>query len=213
MDWKADMANWSMFTPWPYSDLYRELEDQVEVFDFEKYNFVTPIMKPATMDRAELLDCVMKNYRRFYFNRSLFSYPWDKDPMRRKYLRGCLKAYLKAAFGRKFYDLGKFGYWGPHTLKKLRWNFDKSRQLDEAVNQDEVAAWKSRSERKEAEATARVRGAHAAATAKAAKACGGSTQQMADDDEPRSSKAGLVKACGGGTEQLPESVLPHAPDR
>ncbi len=197
MGWKADMANWSMFTPWPYSDLYREMEDQVEVFDFEKYNFVTPIMKPANMDRAQLLDCVMHNYRRFYMKRSLFHYPWVKDPLRRRYLLGCLKAYMKGAFERKFYDLGKFGYWGPHTLKKLRFNFDSSRKLEEAPDHDEVAAWKSRSKRKEAEATARVKAAHAASQARA---CGGSTEQMADADAPPTSL--VVKPCGGGSQPM-----------
>jgi anaerobic magnesium-protoporphyrin IX monomethyl ester cyclase len=51
-DWNPDMANWAMYTPWPFSDLFQELGDKVEVFDFEKYNFVTPIMKPDAMDRA-----------------------------------------------------------------------------------------------------------------------------------------------------------------
>jgi anaerobic magnesium-protoporphyrin IX monomethyl ester cyclase len=73
------MANWAMYTPWPFSDLFQELGDKVEVFDFEKYNFVTPIMKPDAMDRAELLDRVMHNYRRFYMRKALFSYPWIRD--------------------------------------------------------------------------------------------------------------------------------------
>jgi anaerobic magnesium-protoporphyrin IX monomethyl ester cyclase len=33
-------------------DAVQELGDKVEIFDFEKYNFVTPIMKPEAMDRA-----------------------------------------------------------------------------------------------------------------------------------------------------------------
>ncbi len=65
MDWKTDLANWSMFTPWPFSDLFRDLGDKVEVFDYDKSSFVTPIMKPDAMDRAELLDRVMHCYRRF----------------------------------------------------------------------------------------------------------------------------------------------------
>ena len=32
-DWKPDLANWAMYTPWPFSDLFRELGDKVEVFD------------------------------------------------------------------------------------------------------------------------------------------------------------------------------------
>ena len=56
MDWKPDLANWSMYTPWPFTQLFKEMSDKVEIFDFEKYNFVTPIIKPEAMDRAELLD-------------------------------------------------------------------------------------------------------------------------------------------------------------
>ena len=112
-NWNPDMANWAMYTPWPFSDLFLELGDKVEVFDFEKYNFVAPIMKPDAMDRAELLDRVMNNYRRFFMNKNFFQYPWEKDKFRREYLMGCLKAFLKSGFERTSYDLGRVGYWGP----------------------------------------------------------------------------------------------------
>jgi anaerobic magnesium-protoporphyrin IX monomethyl ester cyclase len=114
-DWEPDLANWAMYTPWPFSDLFKELGDKVEVFDFDKYNFVTPIMKPEAMDRGELLDRVMNNYRRFYMQKALFHYPWRGTGFRRRYLLGCLKAFLKAGFQRKFYDLGKANYWGPQS--------------------------------------------------------------------------------------------------
>jgi len=126
-DWNPDMANWAMYTPWPFSDLFQELGDKVEVFDFEKYNFVTPIMKPDAMDRAELLDRVMNNYRRFFMNKSFFQYPWEKDTFRRKYLMGCLKAFLKSGFERTFYDLGRVGYWGPQTKKRVDFKFADQR--------------------------------------------------------------------------------------
>jgi anaerobic magnesium-protoporphyrin IX monomethyl ester cyclase len=32
-DWEPYMANWAMYTPWPFSDLFQELGDRVEVFD------------------------------------------------------------------------------------------------------------------------------------------------------------------------------------
>ena len=122
-DWNPDMANWAMYTPWPFSDLFQELGEKVEVFDFEKYNFVTPIMKPDAMDRAELLDRVMNNYRRFFMNKTFFQYPWEKDKLKRKYLMGCLKAFLKSGFHRTFYDLGRVGYWGPQSKKKVDFDF------------------------------------------------------------------------------------------
>ena len=127
LDWKPDMANWAMYTPWPFSDLYHELGDKVEIFDFEKYNFVTPIMKPDAIDRTELLDGVMKNYRRFYMRKSFFEYPWTRNKVKRKYLLGCLKAFLKSGFERTFYDLGRVGYWGPQSLKTVDFSFDSTR--------------------------------------------------------------------------------------
>ena len=139
-DWKPDMANWAMYTPWPFSDLFQELGDKVEVFDFEKYNFVTPIMKPDAMDRAELLDRVMNNYRRFFMHKTFFAYPWTRDKVRRKYLMGCLKAFLKSGFERKFYDLGRVGYWGPQSRKKVDFAFQAKRNLERPDMQEIAAA-------------------------------------------------------------------------
>ncbi len=143
-DWKPDLANWAMYTPWPFSDLFRELGDKVEIFDYEKYNFVTPIMKPDAMERDELLDRVMHNYRRFYMNKALFSYPWAGSGERRRYLLGCLKAFLKSGFERKFYDLGRVNYWGPQSKGKVKFDFDVSRQR---ADTDKVE-WKTSHNRK-----------------------------------------------------------------
>ena len=126
MDWDCDMANWIMYTPWPFSDLFEELGDKVEVRDYARYNFVTPIMKPESMTRSEVFNGVMKNYRRFYMRKSLFSYPWLKDKYKRKYMLGCLKAAMKSGFERRFYDLGRINYRGQ---KEIDFKFDQSRVL------------------------------------------------------------------------------------
>ena len=170
-DWQPDLANWSMYTPWPFSPLFADLADKVEVFDYEKYNFVTPIMKPQAMDRGELLDGVMKNYRRFYMQKALFHYPWRGTGFRRKYLLGCLKAFLKAGFQRTFYDLGKVGYWGPQTKKKVDFHFDDARRPAEAQIDDwRAAAENSRKHTPRPETVADV------------KACGGSDEQLVEDE-------------------------------
>ena len=135
-DWQPDLANWSMYTPWPFTPLFQELREQVEIFDFSKYNFVTPIIKPKQMGRGELLDGVMKNYRRFYTKKALFHYPWRGTGFRRRYLLGCLKAFLKAGFNRTFYDLGKAGYWGPQSKSKVNFHFDTTRQMIEPQTND-----------------------------------------------------------------------------
>ncbi len=178
-DWNPDLANWTMYTPWPFTPLYQEIRDKVEVFDFSKYNFVTPIMKPDAMDRATLLDRVMHNYRRFYMIKALFHYPWRGTGYRRKYLLGCLKAFMKAGFQRTFYDLGKVGYWGPQTKKKVDFHFDDNRKIAEAQLED----WEAAADR--AKQLGRIKERVAAA-----RACGGSTQQLPEADaRPASSAA------------------------
>ncbi len=168
-DWSPDLANWSMYTPWPFSDLFRELGDKVEVFDYEKYNFVTPIMKPDAMERGELLDRTMRNYRRFYMHKALFSYPWAGSGERRRYLLGCLKAFLKSGFERKFYDLGRVNYWGPQTRKSVDFKFDTTRTRAAAPA---AGSWQT--------AHDRTRKGQASAEAMA---CGGGKQQMSESLE------------------------------
>ena len=165
--WNPDLANWAMYTPWPFSSLFQELGDKVEVFDFSKYNFVTPIMKPQAMDRAELLDRVMHNYRRFYMRKALFHYPWRGTGFRRRYLLGCLKAFAKAGFQRQFYDLGKVNYWGPQSKKSVDFHFDETRQIAPAQLDD----WETAADR-----AARFRAARAEA-----KVCGGGEEQLSDE--------------------------------
>lgn len=166
-DWQPDLANWAMYTPWPFTPLFQDLRDKVEIFDFSKYNFVTPIMAPAAMTRGALLDGVMKNYRRFYMRKALFHYPWRGTGFRRRYLLGCLKAFLRAGVQRSFYDLGKAGYWGPQSKKTVNFNFDRTRTIAEAQMQD----WEASADRaSRARAQRESRGAPLA--------CGGGDQQM-----------------------------------
>ncbi|MTH98761.1 magnesium-protoporphyrin IX monomethyl ester cyclase, partial [Roseibium sp. RKSG952] len=185
-DWQPDLANWAMYTPWPFTPLFQEIRDQVEIFDFSKYNFVTPIMKPAAMSRGELLNGVMKNYRRFYMQKALFHYPWRGTGFRRRYLLGCLKAFLKAGFARTFYDLGKAGYWGPQTRNKVHFDFDETRTIAEAQLED----WESAADR----------AARAAERREALKL------QGKERANRRQAAAAQVSACGGGTQQITENA-------
>jgi len=182
-EWDPDLANWSMYTPWPFTPLFQELGDKVEVFDFSKYNFVTPIMKPEAMDRSELLDRVMNNYRRFYMIKALFHYPWRGTGYRRRYLLGCLKAFLKAGFQRTFYDLGKVGYWGPQSRKKVDFHFDTSRTIAEAQMDDWAVARERAVERKQQLRRERQQQAEAIPV----KVCGGGPP-AGDDLEPQATE-------------------------
>lgn len=183
-DWQPDLANWSMYTPWPFTPLFQEIRDQVEVFDYSKYNFVTPIMKPAAMTRGALLEGVLKNYRRFYMKKALFHYPWRGTGFRRRYLLGCLKAFLKAGVQRSFYDLGKHGYFKPVKRDNLEFGFDSTRKIAEA----QMADW-------EASADKAARAAERRAAVKA---------QMKERAAERAVPDLGPMACGGGREQMQE---------
>jgi anaerobic magnesium-protoporphyrin IX monomethyl ester cyclase len=185
-DWQPDLANWAMYTPWPFTPLFQELKDKVEVFDFSKYNFVTPIMAPAAMDRATLLDRVMHNYRRFYIRKALFHYPWRGTGFRRRYLLGCLKAFAKAGFARTFYDLGKANYWGPQSKEGVNFNFDRTRTIAPAQTED----WEAAADR--------------AAMAKARRLAGAGRRGQAPHGAPEARMP--IKACGGGEFQMPEDA-------
>jgi anaerobic magnesium-protoporphyrin IX monomethyl ester cyclase len=185
-DWQPDLANWAMYTPWPFTPLFQELRDQVEIFDFSKYNFVTPIMKPAAMTRGELLDGVMNNYRRFYSRKALFHYPWRGTGFRRRYLLGCLYAFMRAGFQRTFYDLGKAGYWGPQTKGTVDFHFDETRQIAEA----QVADWEASADR----------AAKAAERRAAVKA-----QTIERKQAFKMPNGAEVMACGGGKDQMEDA--------
>ncbi|TNF55990.1 MAG: magnesium-protoporphyrin IX monomethyl ester anaerobic oxidative cyclase [Burkholderiales bacterium] len=191
-DWNPDMANWAMYTPWPFSDLFQELGDKVEVFDFEKYNFVTPIMKPDAMDRAELLDRVMHNYRRFFMNKAFLQYPWTRDRQRRGYLLGCLKAFAKSGFQRTFYDLGKVGYWGPQSKKKVDFGFADRRERTrpdpaaiEAADEQWVTMHGPKIEMRRKKGEDLAAAAIAAMQAEPAMACGGGHEQLSAEEAAR----------------------------
>ncbi len=136
LDWQPDMANWNMYTPWPFAEMFEELGDKVEVRDYAKYNFVTPIIQPDGMTREQVLKGVLRNYARFYMRKTFFSYPWLRDTFKRRYMLGCLKAFAKTTATKKFYDLERLKFNGVTTRVDL--GFDETKVL----RKDQIAAQK-----------------------------------------------------------------------
>jgi anaerobic magnesium-protoporphyrin IX monomethyl ester cyclase len=115
-----------MYTPWPFSELFQDLADKVEIRDYSHYNFVTPIIKPDNMTREEVLKGVLRNYARFY-TRKMIEYWFEKDPFKRRYLLGCLWAFVKTTLNKRFYNLKRIKQKGLHT--EIEFGFDESRIL------------------------------------------------------------------------------------
>lgn len=125
-DWQADMTNWNMYTPWPFAELFKDLEDRVEIRDYSHYNFVTPIIKPDNMTREEVLQGVLGNYAKFYMRKTI-EYWFEKDPFKRRYLLGCLWAFAKTTWNKRFYNLKRVKRKGLHT--EIEFGFDSSKIL------------------------------------------------------------------------------------
>jgi anaerobic magnesium-protoporphyrin IX monomethyl ester cyclase len=123
---KADMTNWNMYTPWPFSELFQDLADKVEIRDYSHYNFVTPIIKPDNMTREEVLEDVLHNYARFYLWKFI-EYWFEKDPFKRRYLLGCLWAFVKTTLNKRFYNLKRVKQKGLHA--EIEFGFDESKIL------------------------------------------------------------------------------------
>jgi anaerobic magnesium-protoporphyrin IX monomethyl ester cyclase len=169
LDWKPDMVNWNMYTPWPFAELFEELGDRVEVRDYSKYNFVTPIMKPDAMTREQVLKGVLRNYARFYMRKSFLEYPWIRDKFKRRYMLGCLKAFAKTTVTKKFYDLERLKYKGG-LRTEVDLGFDESKIL----TQEQIAEIKRA--RPDLSADVDFKG-----TPIKVMACGGSDQQVDEE--------------------------------
>lgn len=64
-----DMAFFLPISPWPYADLYPQLKDYIEVFDYSKYNLVEPVVKPINMTLQELRQAIGRASRDFFMDK------------------------------------------------------------------------------------------------------------------------------------------------
>lgn len=64
--YNPDLAFFLAIAPWPYSDIYPQLKDFIEVTDYSRYNLVEPVVKPKDMTLQEVTDMLGKASREFY---------------------------------------------------------------------------------------------------------------------------------------------------
>jgi len=64
-----DMGFFLAIAPWPYSDLYPELEPHLATGDYRKYNLVEPVVKPRNMTIAELERELGKASQKFFMHK------------------------------------------------------------------------------------------------------------------------------------------------
>lgn len=92
-----DFPHFLHIAPWPYADLYRELEPYLLTRDYARYNFVEPVVKPAAMSEAEIRQAVLDCYRRFYLAK-IGRMGAEADPFKRKYLLRSTQVMVENSF-------------------------------------------------------------------------------------------------------------------
>ena len=67
--YNPDMAFFLAIAPWPYAELYPELEQYVATKDYRKYNLVEPVIKPKHMTMEELERELGQAAQKFYMHK------------------------------------------------------------------------------------------------------------------------------------------------
>jgi anaerobic magnesium-protoporphyrin IX monomethyl ester cyclase len=101
-----DLAFFLTIAPWPYADMYRDLEPYVVSKDYEDYNLVAPVVKPKTMTTDALMKQVIECYRRFYMGK--LKRVASMTPEKRDYFMVTMKLLMENSYLRQYMGgLGK----------------------------------------------------------------------------------------------------------
>lgn len=101
MEFNPDFAHFLAIAPWPYSDIYKDLEPYVAVKDYRKYNLIDPIIKPKNMTLEQLDKAIVDCYRAFYMNRYAEMMLAEKDEFKKKYMLTSMKLMMSNSFIKK----------------------------------------------------------------------------------------------------------------
>lgn len=104
--YSPDMGFFLAIAPWPYAELYPELEPYVATKDYSKYNLVEPVLKPKNMTVEQLEHELGKASQKFYMHKFQNLHqlsPWKQEFMlsvldifiNHSYLAGQMKAAMK----------------------------------------------------------------------------------------------------------------------
>jgi anaerobic magnesium-protoporphyrin IX monomethyl ester cyclase len=114
-EFNPDFAHFLAIAPWPYSELYEELEPYIAVDDYRSYNLVEPVVKPKDMTLEEIDRYIAEGYRDFYMAKFMEMLT-EKDAFKRDYLMKAMKLMMNNSFVKK-----KMGILGdmPADVKRI----------------------------------------------------------------------------------------------
>ena len=95
--YNPDFAHYLALAPWPYADMYKELEPYIKVRDYRKYNLVDPVIKPEKMSLKAIDWAIIDCYRSFYMGK-LKEIIHMKDAFKKRYLLASMKLIMNSSF-------------------------------------------------------------------------------------------------------------------
>jgi anaerobic magnesium-protoporphyrin IX monomethyl ester cyclase len=101
-----DNAHFLAITPWPYADLWREMEPFIASRDYRKYNLIDPVIRPREMSLEDIDNAIVDCYRSFYTSKALSVFA-DENLERRQYMLRSMKLIMGSSFVLKKMAAGK----------------------------------------------------------------------------------------------------------
>ncbi len=101
-----DNAHFLAITPWPYANLWEEMEPYIATRDYRKYNLIDPVIRPKAMSLDDVDNAIVDCYRSFYTHKAVSVFT-DKNPARRDYMLRAMKLIMGSSFVRKKMARGK----------------------------------------------------------------------------------------------------------
>lgn len=115
IDFNPDFAHFLALAPWPYSDIYGELKDFIEVHDYTKYNLIDPVIKPKKLTLKELDAAIIECYRGFYMMK-FAEMMEEKDLFKKQYMLTSMKLMMSNSFIKK--KIGDF-HQMPEEMRRI----------------------------------------------------------------------------------------------
>lgn len=130
--YNPDFAHYLALAPWPYADMYKELESYIAVKDYRKYNLIDPVIKPEKMSLKAVDWAIVDCYRSFYMGK-LKEILTMKDVFKKRYLLHSMKLIMNSSFiVDKIGSLGKM----PPKVEALLNKLKTEKDIDEVPTQE-----------------------------------------------------------------------------
>lgn len=115
--YNPDFAHYLALAPWPYADMFGEMQPHIVTKDYRKYNLIDPVIKPMEMTTEEIDRAIINCYQSFYMGK-MTEIVAMQDAFKRDYLIRSMKLMMSSSFIRE--KLGNLGVIPPQVQALLR---------------------------------------------------------------------------------------------